>query len=314
MNKKISDMMDAVAADVELEATDLFDAQRIRARTLEKLHAQQRPSRPRRWLRILPLAAVIAGLLAATAFAGDVPAHIEQGVRRYFGRTEIYEPAEGDVFTETGTGENAGWQAQRDDVAMILRYEVPKTTRRVLVRPGWLPGEPSYQSPLGRSLRSRDDYERSLAEAMIESTKIPEAEWDAWDMGYFYSAGQNGVEWELTLIPGFRLYRRDMTLGQYGGDAGVERQWTDGDWSGLEITLDYSACRSEKLARRGVYHHLLLFNERDYYLVNLCGKADFETLERIAAGLEFCVTGSEQTAEEPLANVWNYELLDAGVG
>lgn len=325
MNKRISDWMNDAAEDIELADTELFDAGRVAARVTEKLHAEKTTVRPRRVWRTVLIAAVIVSVLAAmtAAAAAGGARNVVDGVKSFFGKTEIYEPGAGEIYVETGTGENQGHSWPRDDVAMILRFHAEKTTRQTLVHANWLPGMPTYCYPFAEYVNER----LPGLDTWVEYTEAPiaqedyagllglsEEEYKNWDVGSFYQTTKDGIVWQVQLYNGSRLYGRDMTIGQYGGDATVEREWMNGDFSCMEISLDYSSSRDERVAARGVYHYLLMFNEAEGYLVNVCGKADFETLEKIADNLEFHITNVELTAPEPQDGVWAYELLDAAQG
>ncbi len=331
MNKRISDMMDELSEEIEVAETELFDASRVSARTMAKLHAEKKSVFPRRRvLRTALIAAVMTCLIAAMAIAasaGDARGIVE-GIRSIFGGAEVYTPGEGEIYVDTGPNGYDMPPIARHDVGIILHYEVAKETHPVVYKVNWLPGQTNWSNPLDTWVEDRFNYpyltynrswieEESPAdrEGYIAALGLPEEEWKDWNAGYLCrSIGGKGIQFYVDVLSGAWLYERDMVIGQYGGEGKVEREWTDGDYSCIELTMDYTVSDNPGVRNLGVCHYLLLFNEKDGYLVEIAGTIDVAELEKIAENMEFHVTGITQRAAEAPEDVWYHGLIDVGVG
>lgn len=325
MNKHISQWMDEAADDIELEDCGLFDAQRITERVREKLRAEKKIVRPRRMWRTVLIAAAVTALFAAmtvAASAGDARKIVE-GIRGIFGAAEVYIPGEGELFVDLGPDGDSDPPIVRDDIGIVLRYEVPKETNQVVYKANWLPGEPNWSYDLKTYVEDRFQYQYSSSWLEEESPTdrgayaaaigLPEADWSNWRVGYCCRA-YGKIEYYVEVLSGAWLYERDMVIGMYGGTGTVEREWTEGDFSCMEISMDYSTSDNPSVAKLGLYHYLLYFNEQDGYLLEVAGSDDVETLEKIAANVELHVTGIKRTAAEAPEDVWVHGLMDVGIG
>lgn len=252
MQIRISDLMDDCCPEgVALGAADAALTQRIKADVLNKIkNDAPRPGR-RNVTRILLLAAVIASLMTATAFAAGlfgmhretVPAdEIPSGYWRFYDdegklteEQKLSYPDAGMVFTFYGPEDS--------------EYNLPEFSF------GWLPEEGEH----------------------YEEQKSGSEDW-------MYSYGQMC---NCELIPckvNIMSVPANGYRGVLNGEVAVIKEETWDCWAVTEIQVDYT--HSKMVHWSEPVNYIFMFDEERGYLVMVKGCEGMDTLEKIAKNLE----------------------------
>ena len=216
------------------------------------------------------------------------------------------------------------------DTAMVVRVDCEAQGRLPVLRPGWLPEglpEPGTAAGLDYSLLRllRDGSELELYpgwrvrpfETLLAEAGLTAEEAECWYVGYHWEK-PNAALLEIRAMDCCSIHERDLLLGMDGGTAELVAEGTRGSYEMLEIRVDYTdfyeASGHPRPAAESVKNYLFLFEPQEQYLLFLGGSDSdysFETLEKIADGLEVRLTGlvfGERTGS------WPYCMLDLGRG
>lgn len=283
MQIRISDLMDDCCPEgVELGAADEQLTQRIKAEVLNKIKDGDRTPRRRNVTRILLLAAVIATLMTATAFAAGlfgmhretVPAgEIPSGYWRFYDDTgklveeqKLVYPDAGLVFTFTGPDRP--------------RYQLE-------IKPGWLPEGEHYVECF------RSDYAG-----------------DGWGNGFgaFCSHGHIPCQ-----IFAYEVDTRGRMSVLNAEPVTIEEETWD-NWKVTKVVADYSNTEWSRLNKYwSIVNYILMFDEEQGILAIVQGEDSMDTLEKIAKNLEIRETDTPMPQGSPQDEI-QISMMDIGRG
>lgn len=291
----------------------------------ETLARMEKPlrARPRRRLgRSLLIAALLILLLAPAAWAA-------------YNRYMSARVPEGGLRVQTIDETNRQHEGELPDVAMVINVDTRPEATDVVMRFGWLPegaadpSAPRYgeDSSYFGKLDFFKDHElypgwqqRSIGE-MLALAGMTEEEAKSWYSGYSWE-NEDGALLQVAVFDAASLYREDLLLGMYGGEASIVQEGARGSYELLEIQLDYREFYQRLAERSGhmvpevewIKNYLFLYEPEEQYLI-FAGGSDrdfpFETLEMIADHLEIRIT---DFPSQPLYDRQSYLMLDLGRG
>lgn len=277
--------------------------------------------RPKRFVRVLLIAAVLTTLFSVTAFA------VWQGAFR----PRVPEPDEEITFhvLDAHFNDTHGQLVPRKfgHVAMLVTVDGAEKGRWVLLRDHWLPEQAASSERLERhSFFDTMDFfsdhsmyvgwrQRPLEELLAEA-RLSEEEARTWYTRINCEMPHPGPLFDLTVYNAAELYERPLLFGtSEGTTAQVIREGTLDGCQLLEVQVTYSAMeRGGKTIPADLQNHVLLYEPTEKYLIRISGSDsayDFETLEKIGENLEVLVTDFETELPEMSSD---YLYCDLGRG
>lgn len=283
MQIRISDMMDNCCPEkVALGTADSALTQRIRENVMNKIKDGNTRPRRRNVTRILLLAAVIATLMTATAFAAGifgmrretVPAdEIPSGYWRFY-------DSEGELVEEQ--------KLIYPDAGLVFTFTGPDRPRYELeIKPGWLP-EGEHYDKCFRNDYTGDGWGNSFG-AFCSHDHIP-------CQIFAYEVDTGGRMSVLNAEP--------VTI--------EEEAWDN--WKVTKVVADYSSTEWSSLNKYfSIVNYILMFDEEQGILAVVRGEDSMETLEKIAKNLEIRETDTPVPKGNPLDEV-QIGMMDIGRG
>ena len=261
---------------------------------------QNRRARMRKARRILLIAAVIVCLFTATAFAAGL----------FSISTRVPDAKE--TFQIHWDDSEQGY-LEWSDAKLVLTFPELAESREIEVRPGWLPFDLPAELP-GSSpwsgLSGETWFRRFTAESLCWGENVGRYPEEYKDIGQpllieVYSMAQfndGGAMLMLYQTPG-------QITEEHWPDLGVDvlrfhgkQHFEDRDIPELDMHID---------AYDLEYEYVLLSNEEQGWVIEICGQLDRETLIKVARNLEIRETGKTLTQ----ADFQNkFLFIDGGVG
>ena len=283
MQIRISDLMDDCCPEgVALGTADEQLTQRVKAKVLNKI--KNDPAQPGRKnvTRILLLAAVIATLMTATAFAAGlfsmrretVPAdEIPSGYWRFY-------DDEGKLMEEQ--------RLVYPDAGLIFTFTGPDTPRYQLeIKPGWLP-EGEHYVECFRSGYTGDGWGNGFG-ACCSCDHIP-------CQIFAHEVDTRGRMSVLNAEP--------VTI--------EEETWDN--WKVTKVVADYSNTEWSSMNKYwSIVNYILMFDEEQGILVTVQGVDSMDTLEKIAKNLEIRETDTPVPQGNSLDEI-QIGMMDIGRG
>ena len=276
-------MMDNCCPEkVALGTADAALTQRIRENVMNKIKDGNTRPRRRNVTRILLLAAVIATLMTATAFAAGifgmrretVPAdEIPSGYWRFY-------DSEGELVEEQ--------KLIYPDAGLVFTFTGPDRPRYELeIKPGWLP-EGEHYDKCFRNDYTGDGWGNSFG-AFCSHDHIP-------CQIFAYEVDTGGRMSVLNAEP--------VTI--------EEEAWDN--WKVTKVVADYSSTEWSSLNKYfSIVNYILMFDEEQGILAVVRGEDSMETLEKIAKNLEIRETDTPVPKGNPLDEV-QIGMMDIGRG
>ena len=283
MQIRISDLMDNCCPEgVALGAADEQLTQRIKAEVLNKIKDGDRTPRRRNGTRILLLAAVIASLMTATAFAAGlfgmrretVPAdEIPSGYWRFYDE-------EGKLVEEQ--------KLVYPDAGLVFTFTGPDRPRYQLeVKPGWLPEGEHYVECF------RSDYTA-----------------DGWGNGFGAFCSHDHIPCQIFAYEVDTRGRMSVLNAEPVSIA--EETWDN--WKVTKVAADYSNTEWSSLNKCwSIVNYILMFDEEQGILAVVRGEDSMDTLEKIAKNLEIRETDTPVPQGSPLDEI-QISMMDIGRG
>ena len=271
------------------------------------MHPEQNTKKPglRKTGRILLIAAVIACLLTATAFATGL----------FSISTRVPDPEE-TFQIHWDNGVDGPMHLEWSDAKLVLTFPEVAESREIEVRPGWLPFE--LPSTLAGShpwdnLSSETWFERFASESLCfpkDSPDIPEEFRDI----------QQPILIELYSMAMFRDGGAMLMLYQTPGEL-TEEHWDNLDVDVLsfhgsqhfeERTIEWEDREDLTIPAYDIdYDYVLLSNAEAGWVIEVCGQLGMDTVRKVAENLEVRETGNILTADD-FQN--RFVFIDGGVG
>ena len=276
-------MMDNCCPEkVALGTADAALTQRIRENVMNKIKDGNTRPRRRNVTRILLLAAVIATLMTATAFAAGifgmrretVPAdEIPSGYWRFY-------DSEGELVEEQ--------KLIYPDAGLVFTFTGPDRPRYELeIKPGWLP-EGEHYDKCFRNDYTGDGWGNSFG-AFCSHDHIP-------CQIFAYEVDTGGRMSVLNAEP-----------------VSIEEEAWD-NWKVTKVVADYSSTEWSRLNKYfSIVNYILMFDEEQGILAVVRGEDSMETLEKIAKNLEIRETDTPVPKGNPLDEV-QIGMMDIGRG
>ena len=283
MQIRISDLMDNCCPEgVALGTADEQLTQRIKAEVLNKIKDGDRKPRRRNGTRILLLAAVIASLMTATAFAAglfgmrreSVPAdEIPSGYWRFYDE-------EGKLMEEQ--------KLVYPDAGLVFTFTGPDRPRYQLeVKPGWLPEGEHYVECF------RSDYTG-----------------DGWGNSFGAFCSHDHIPCQIFAYEVDTGRRRSVLNAE---PVTIEEETWD-NWKVTKVAADYSNTEWSSLNKwLSLVNYILMFDEEQGILAVIRGEDSMDTLEKIAKNLEIRETDSPVPRSNPLDEI-QIGMMDIGRG
>ena len=283
MQIRISDLMDDCCPEgVALGTADAALTQRIKADVMNKIKDGDLQPGRRNATRILLLAAVIATLMTATAFAAGlfsmrretVPAdEIPSGYWRFYND-------EGKLMEEQ--------RLVYPDAGLIFTFTGPDTPRYQLeIKPGWLP-EGEHYDKCFRSGYTGDGWGNGFG-ACCSCDHIP-------CQIFAYEVDTRGRMSVLNAEP--------VTI--------EEETWDN--WKVTKVVADYSNTEWSSLNKHlSIVNYILMFDEEHGILAIVQGEDSMDTLEKIAKNLEIRETDNPVPQGNSLDEI-QIGMMDIGRG
>ena len=283
MQIRISDLMDNCCPEgVALGTADEQLTQRIKAEVLNKIKDGGRKPRKRNGTRILLLAAVIATLMTATAFAAGlfgmrretVPAdEIPSGYWRFYDE-------EGKLVEEQ--------KLIYPDAGLIFTFTGPDRPRYQLeIKPGWLPEGEHYVECF------RSDYTG-----------------DGWGNGFGTFCSHDHIPCQIFAYEVDTRGRRSVLNAE---PVTIEEETWD-NWKVTKVAADYSNTEWSSLNKwLSLVNYILMFDEEQGILAIVQGEDSMETLEKIAKNLEIRETDTPMPQGSPRDEI-QIGMMDIGRG
>ena len=283
MEIRISDLLEGCCPEaVALGTPDAALTQRVKKDVMNRIQIGNTRPRRRNITRTLLLAAVIATLMTATAFAAGifgmrretVPADaIPSGYWRFYDdegklveEQKLIYPDAGVVFTFTGPDRP--------------RYQLE-------IKPGWLPEEEHYDSCF-RSDYTGDGWGNHFG-AFCSHDHIP-------CQIFAYEVDTGGRMSVLNAEP--------VTI--------EEETW--GNWKVTKVVADYSSTDWSSLNKYlSIVNYILMFDQEQGILAVIRGEDSMDTLEKIAKNLEIRETDTPVSQGNPLDEI-QIGMMDIGRG
>lgn len=283
MQIRISDLIeDCCPEGVALGTADEQLTQRIKAEVLNKIKDGNRQPRRRNVTRILLLAAVIATLMTATAFAAGifgmhretVPAgEVPSGYWRFY-------DDEGKLVEEQ--------KLVYPDAGLVFTFTGPDRPRYQLeIRPGWLPEGEHYDQCF------RSDYAA-----------------DGWGNGFGAFCSHDHIPCQIFAYEVDTGGRRSVLNAE---PVTIEEETWD-NWKVTKVAADYSNTEWSSLNKwLSLVNYILMFDEEQGILTVIRGEDSMDTLEKIAENLEIRETDTPVPQSNPLDEI-QIGMLDIGRG
>ena len=283
MQIRISDLMeDCCPEGVELGAADTALTQRIKMDVLNKIKNSNAQPRRRNGTRILLLAAVIATLMTATAFAAGifgmrretVPAgEVPSGYWRFY-------DDEGKLVEEQ--------KLVYPDAGLVFTFTGPDRPRYQLeVKPGWLPEGEHYVECF------RSDYAG-----------------DGWGNGFGAFCSHDHIPCQIFA---YEVDTRGRMSVLNAEPVTIEEETWD-NWKVTKVVADYRSTEWSSLNKwLSLVNYILMFDEEQGILAVIRGEDSMDTLEKIAKNLEIRETDSPVPRSNPLDEI-QIGMMDIGRG
>ena len=283
MQIRISDLMeDCCPEGVELGAADTALTQRIKMDVLNKIKNSNAQPRRRNGTRILLLAAVIATLRTATAFAAGifgmrretVPAgEVPSGYWRFY-------DDEGKLVEEQ--------KLVYPDAGLVFTFTGPDRPRYQLeVKPGWLPEGEHYVECF------RSDYAA-----------------DGWGNGFGAFCSHDHIPCQIFA---YEVDTRGKMSVLNAEPVTIEEETWD-NWKVTKVVADYSSTEWSSMNKwLSLVNYILMFDEEQGILAVIRGEDSMDTLEKIAKNLEIRETDSPVPRSNPLDEI-QIGMMDIGRG
>lgn len=282
MQIRISDLVDSCPEGVELGAVDEQLTERIKAEVLNKIKSGDRQPQKRNGTRILLLAAVIATLMTATAFAAGifgmrretVPAgEVPSGYWRFY-------DDEGKLVEEQ--------KLVYPDAGLVFTFTGPDRPRYQLeIRPGWLPEGEHYDQCF------RSDYAA-----------------DGWGNGFGSFCSHDHIPCQIFA---YEVDTRGKMSVLNAEPVTIEEETWD-NWKVTKVVADYRSTEWSSLNKwLSLVNYILMFDEEQGILAVIRGEDSMDTLEKIAKNLEIRETDSPVPRSNPLDEI-QIGMMDIGRG
>ena len=282
MQIRISDLVDSCPEGVELGAVDEQLTERIKAEVLNKIKSGDRQPQKRNGTRILLLAAVIATLMTATAFAAGifgmrretVPAgEVPSGYWRFY-------DDEGKLVEEQ--------KLVYPDAGLVFTFTGPDRPRYQLeIRPGWLPEGEHYDQCF------RSDYAA-----------------DGWGNGFGAFCSCDHIPCQIFA---YEVDTRGRMSVLNAEPVTIEEETWD-QWRVTKVVADYSGTEWSSLNKYwSIVNYILMFDEEQGILAIVQGEESMDTLEKIAQNLEIRETDTPAPPGNPLDEI-QIGMMDIGRG
>lgn len=283
MQIRISDLMDGCCPEeVALGAADTALTQRIKADVLYKIKNDTAQPRRRNGTRILLLAAVIATLMTATAFAAglfgmrreSVPADvIPSGYWRFY-------DSEGKLAEEQ--------RLVYPDAGLIFTFTGPDRPRYQLeIKAGWLPEGEHY----------------------VECFRS-DCAGDGWGNGFGSFCSCDHIPCQISA---YAVDTRGRISVLNAEPVSIDEETWD-NWKVTKVVADYSGTEWSSMNEHlSIVNYILLFDEEQGILATVRGEDSMETLEKIAKNLEIRETDTPVPQGSPLDEI-QIGMMDIGRG
>ena len=251
--------------------------------------------------RILLIAAVIACLLTATAFAAGL----------FSVSTRVPDPEE--TFQIHWDNDDGRFSLEWSDAKLVLTFPDVAESREIEVRPGWLPFE--LPTTLAGShpwdnLTADTWFQRFASESLCfpdETGEIPEQ----------FQNIQQPILIELYSMAMFRDGGAMLLLYKTPGEL-TEEHWDDLD---VDVLSFHGSQHFDERTHDGTdeiipaydidYDYVLLSNAEAGWVIEVCGQLGMDTVRKVAENLEVRETGNILTADD-FEN--RFVFIDGGVG
>lgn len=283
MQIRISDLMeDCCPEGVELGAADAALTERIKAEVLNKIKSGDRQPRRKNGTRILLLAAVIATLMTATAFAAGL-----------FGMRRETVPADEILSGYWRFYEDEGKLVEEQklvypDTGLVFTFTGPDRPRYQLeVKPGWLPEGEHYDQCF------RSDYTG-----------------DGWGNGFGAFCSHDHIPCQIF------AYEVDTRgrMSVLNAEPVTTEEETWDQWKVTKVVADYSNTEWSSMNKYwSIVNYILLFDEDQGILAVVRGEDSMDTLEKIAKNLEIRETDTPIPQGNPLDEI-QISMMDIGRG
>ena len=282
MQIRISDLVDSCPEGVELGAVDEQLTERIKAEVLNKIKSGDRQPQKRNGTRILLLAAVIATLMTATAFAAGifgmrretVPAdEIPSGYWRFY-------DDEGKLVEEQ--------KLVYPDAGLVFTFTGPDRPRYQLeVKPGWLPEGEHYVACF------RGDFSG-----------------DSWGKGFGACCSCDHIPCQIFAHEVDTRGRMSVLNAE---PVTIEEETWD-QWKVTKVAADYSGTEWSSMNKYwSIVNYILMFDEEQGILAIVQGVDSMDILEKIAKNLEIRETDIPLPQGNPLDEI-QIGMMDIGRG
>lgn len=270
MQIRISDLMDGCCPEeVALGTADTALTQRIKEDVMNKIKNGNTRHRRRNIIRILPLAAVIAALMTATAFAAGLFGIYREAVPEGevpSGYWRVYDDA-GTLVEEQ--------KLSYPDAGLIFTFTGPDRPRYQLeIRPGWLPDGEHYDKCF------RSDYTG-----------------DGWGNTFGTLCSCDHIPCQISA---FEMDTKEHMSVLNAEPVTIEETTWD-NWKVTKVVADYSGtdwCGMHKYL--SIVNYILMFDEEQGILAVVRGEDSMDTLEKIAKNLEIRETDTPLPQSNPL--------------
>lgn len=283
MQIRISDLMDDCCPEgVELGTADAALTQRIKADVLNRIKNGNAQSKRRNVTRILLLAAAIATLMTATAFAAGL-----FGMRR--------------ETVPTGEVPSGYWRFYDDegklveeqkfvypDAGLVFSFTGPDRPRYQLeVKPGWLPEGEHYDKCF------RSGYTG-----------------DGWGNGFGTCCSCDHIPCQIFAS---EVDTRERMSVLNAEPVTIEEETWD-NWKVTKVVADYSSTEWSSLNKYwSIVNYILMFDQEQGILVTVQGVDSMDTLEKIAKNLEIRETDTPVPQGDPRDEI-QIGMMDIGRG
>ena len=283
MQIRISDQMeDCCPEGVALGAADEQLTQRIKAEVLNKIKDGDRKPRRRNGTRILLLAAVIATLMTATAFAAGL-----------FGMRRETVPADEILSGYWRFYEDEGKLVEEQkliypDAGLVFTFTGPDRPRYQLeIKPGWLPKGEHYDQCF------RSDYAG-----------------DGWGNGFGAFCSHDHIPCQIFAYEVDTRGRMSVLNAEPVTIA--EETWDQ--WKVTKVVADYSNTEWSSMNKYwSIVNYILMFDEEQGILAVVRGEDSMDTLEKIAKNLEIWETDTPMPQGSPQDEI-QISMMDIGRG
>ena len=302
MNRDIFDMFDNFELEPEEMESYRVSADRISELTLEKIGETKKDRHtPRKLLRTVLIAAVIACFMSVTAYAAVYfSMHYE-----YVEKGETYH-----YRYWTPHGYKEGSYTVRN--SYVVSFDTQPDGYQYAFRPTWVPQEPTHCWSLYDQVESEVLYEGADEATLLAELGLTAQEAAGWytnfDADEVWDPDAQGpnydIPYQVWLYSNSALYNCDFTLGDDPNEnEGVKVDFVkdeiNGDWHELWVHVDETETwhAQQNLSYLDDTNLVLRFNLAEGYLIFVPGTLDFETLHKIAENVEVLRTNLPIEAE-----------------